>query len=62
MSTNDSPRPIGPPRAAPTPDELFEASEPIRKAENLARSGIFEDDDVDQFLADLYAVRRSDVA
>jgi hypothetical protein len=29
---------------------------------DLARSGIFDDGEVEQFLADLYAMRRSDVA
>jgi hypothetical protein len=43
-------------------DDVFGASEPIQKAEDLARSGVFDDGEVEQFLADLYAMRRSDVA
>jgi hypothetical protein len=43
-------------------DDLFDASESISKAEDLARVGVFDDGEVEQFLADLYATRRSDVA
>ena len=62
MTTSDSPRPTRPHPAIPTVDDLFEASEPIRNAEDLARNGVFDDGEVEQFLADLYAMRRSDVA
>jgi hypothetical protein len=41
---------------------LFDASEPIQKAEDLARNGVFDDGEIEQFLSDLYAMRRSDVA
>jgi hypothetical protein len=43
-------------------DELFATTEPIQTAADLARDGIFEDDEIDEFLTDLYAMRRSDVA
>jgi hypothetical protein len=43
-------------------DDLFDASEPVRKAEDLARNGVFDDGEVEQFLADLHAMRRSNVA
>jgi hypothetical protein len=43
-------------------DELFHGSEPVQKAEDLARAGVFDDGEVEQFLADLYAMRHSDVA
>lgn len=43
-------------------EDLFDASEPVTKAEDLAREGVFDDDEVDQFITDLYAMRRSDVA
>jgi hypothetical protein len=46
----------------PTVDELFGDSEPVRSAQDLAREGIFDDGEVEEFLADLYAMRRSDVA
>ncbi len=62
MTTSDSPRPARPYPATPTVDDLFEASEPIRNAEELARNGLFDDGEVEQFLADLHAMRRSDVA
>ncbi len=62
MTTSDSPRPAQPHPPAPTVDDLFDASESISKAEDLARVGVFDDGEVEQFLADLYAMRRSDVA
>jgi hypothetical protein len=43
-------------------DDLFDASEPVRTAEDLARVGVFDDGEVEQLLADLYAMRHSDVA
>ena len=62
MTTNDAPLPNGRQAVTPTADEVFGASEPIQKAEDLARNGIFDDGEVEQFLADLYSMRRSDVA
>ena len=62
MTTSDSPRPAQPHPAPPTVDDLFDTSEPVRKAEDLARNRVFDDGEVEQFLADLYAMRRSDVA
>ena len=62
MTTNDSPRPKSKQPATATADDVFGASEPIQKAEDLARTGIFDDGEVEQFLDDLYAMRRSDVA
>jgi hypothetical protein len=34
----------------------------VRSAEDLAHDGVFDDGEVEEFLADLYAMRRSDVA
>ena len=62
MTTSDSSSPAEQQRAASAVDDLFEASEPVRGAEDLAREGVFDDGEIEQFLADLYAMRRSDVA
>ena len=62
MTTNDSQRPNRRQASTPTVDDVFGASEPMQKAEDLARSGIFDDDEIEEFLADLHAMRRSDVA
>jgi hypothetical protein len=62
MTTSESPRPSQPSRPMPTTDELFDGSEPVQRAEDLARTGIFDDCEVEEFLADLYAMRHSDVA
>jgi len=43
-------------------EDIFASAQPVRTAEDLAHDGIFDDDDVDEFLSDLYAMRRSDIA
>lgn len=43
-------------------DELFGSSEPVHSADDLARDGVFDDGEVEEFLTDLYAMRRSEVA
>jgi len=43
-------------------DDLFLSVEPVRSADDLARSGVFEDGEVELFLADLYAMRHADTA
>jgi hypothetical protein len=48
--------------ASVTVDELFRGSAPVRSAEDLAEAGVFDDGELDEFLADLSATRRSDVA
>ncbi len=59
---SDPERLIPPSGPRPSVDELFDATEPVRSAEDLARAGIFAEGEVEQFLADLYVMRRSDVA
>jgi hypothetical protein len=62
MTTND-PQPLPRPRRTdPAVDEIFKTAEPVRTAGDLARDGVFADLEVDAFLSDLYAMRRSDVA
>jgi hypothetical protein len=54
-TTTDSPGrqfPSASPR--PTADELFPGSAPVSSAEDLMRDGIFDDDEIEGFLADLY--------
>ena len=55
MTTNDSHRPNHRQASTPTVDDVFGASAPIQKAEDLARSGVFDDGEVEHFLADLHA-------
>lgn len=62
MSTNSADFSIPPGRSTPSVDELFGGSEPVRSVEDLARDGVFEDGEVEEFLADLYAMRRADIA
>ena len=62
MTTSDASKPHGRQAPTPTADDVFSGSEPIRQAEDLGRERVFDDGEVEQFLADLYAMRRSDVA
>jgi hypothetical protein len=51
------------PRPAPTVDEIFANATPAASIDELAQDGIFEDDDeLDEFLADLRRMRRSNIA
>jgi hypothetical protein len=43
-------------------DELFEGAAPVRSAEDLAEHGVFDDGELEEFLADLGAMRRADLA
>ena len=61
-STDDARHPVPSDRATPTADDLFAAGEPVRSADDLARHGVFDDGEVEEFLADPYAMRRRDVA
>ncbi|WP_427886352.1 hypothetical protein ACQHIV_27205 [Kribbella sp. GL6] len=47
---------------ATTVDELFRGSDPVCSADDLAADGVFDDGEVDEFLADLGTMRRADVA
>lgn len=51
-----------PERAAPSVDELFQGSAPVRSAEDLAQDGVFDDEELEEFLADLTEMRRADLA
>ena len=62
MMTTDSADRSMPQGGARSVDELFRDSEPLHTAEDLASGGVFEDGEVDDFLADLYAMRRADLA
>jgi len=43
-------------------DDLFQGSAPVRSAEDLAADGVFDDGELEEFLADLAAMRRADLA
>jgi hypothetical protein len=62
VSTSNADRSVQPRQPTPSVDELFGAAEPVQSAEDLARPEIFDDGELEEFLADLYAMRRSDVA
>jgi hypothetical protein len=46
----------------PSADGLFRESQPVRCAQDLTCEDIFAGGEVEEFLADLHAMRRSDVA
>ena len=62
VSTTDPQQPATKQPPIPSLEDIFGNSEPLRSAEDLAQDGIFDDGEVDEFIADLYAMRRSDVA
>jgi hypothetical protein len=43
-------------------DDLFQGSAPVQSAEDLAADGVFDDGELEEFLADLAAMRRADLA
>jgi hypothetical protein len=49
-------------RKAASVDELFLGSVPVRSAEDLAEDGVFDAGELEEFLADLGAMRRADLA
>ncbi len=62
MSTTDPQQPAIKRSTMPTLEDIFGNSEPLRSAEELTQDGIFDDGEVEEFIADLYVMRRSDVA
>jgi hypothetical protein len=49
-------------RSVVSVDELFQGSAPVRSAADLAEDGVFDDGELEEFLADLAAMRRADLA
>ena len=62
MSTTDPHEPATKRHLVPSVEDIFGDSAPLRTADDLAHPGIFDDGEVEEFIADLYAMRRSDVA
>jgi hypothetical protein len=48
-------------RSLPT-DDLFQGSTVVRSAEDLAAGGVFDGGELEEFLADLAAMRQADLA
>lgn len=60
VSTADPHHPAAKQPLNPSVEDVFGDSAPLRSAEDLAHAGIFDDGEVEEFIADLYAMRRSD--
>ncbi|GAA1107352.1 hypothetical protein GCM10009630_00270 [Kribbella jejuensis] len=60
--TADNAEPSARRHATASVDELFRDSAPVRSAGDLAMDGVFDDDEVQEFLTDLSELRRADVA
>jgi hypothetical protein len=53
VTTNNAESPTPPSGSRPSVDELFRDSEPVRSSEDLARDGVFDEGELEEFLADL---------
>ena len=62
VSPTDPQQPATKQPNVPSIEDIFGDSAPLLAAEDLAHTGIFDDGEVEEFIADLYAMRRSDVA
>lgn len=62
VSTTDPHPPPAKQPPVPSIEDIFGDSAPLQSADDLAHDGIFDDGEVEEFIADLYAMRRSDVA
>lgn len=62
MSTTDPQPPSLRKQPVPSIEDIFGDTPPLQSAEDLAGDGIFDEGEVEEFIADLYAMRRSDVA
>jgi hypothetical protein len=62
MSPTDPHPPAAKQPLVPSVEDIFGDSAPLRSAGDLAHAGILDDGEVEEFIADLYAMRRSDVA
>lgn len=62
VSTTDPHQRVAKQPPVPSVEDIFGDSAPLRSAEDLAHAGIFDDGEVEEFIADLYLMRRSDVA
>jgi len=62
VSTTDPQQPPTRQKLVPSTEDTFGNSAPRHAAEDLAQAGIFDDGGVEEFIADFYGMRRSDVA
>lgn len=62
MTASQQPPPERGAHFGPSVEDLFRDVAPIRSADDLARDGIFEDGEIEHFLADLRTMRHADTA
>lgn len=62
MTTDSADSLVKPERSAPSIEEIFQGSKPVCSADDLARNGVFDEGELEEFLADLAAMRRADLA
>lgn len=62
MTSSSAGEALPPERAAASVEDLFADTEPVHSAQDLAREGVFDDDELTAFLSDLYAARHTDLA
>ncbi|MBW0119443.1 hypothetical protein [Pseudonocardia abyssalis] len=62
VSTTDPHPPAARQPLVPSIEDIVGDSAPLRSADDLAQAGLVDDGGAEEFIADLYAMRRSDVA
>ena len=61
MTANRADHPLPPARSEHSVEDLFRGSAPITSANDLGQDGVFDDGELDEFLADLAGARRGDL-
>jgi hypothetical protein len=62
MTASDAPQWPASDGAQASLEDLFAGVAPLQSADELASNGVFDDGEVEEFLTDLYAMRRADLA
>jgi len=62
VTTSSAGQPARPGGTRPSVDELFRDTQPVQSGDDLACQGVFADGEVEEFIADLRAMRRADLS
>lgn len=62
VTVNSADDPSRPECSKVSVDELFAGADPVWTTDDLAQEGVFDDGELEEFLADFAAMRRADLA